>query len=66
MSNVVRKCPRCGFVTEFKHIHTPAYSDLPQTHMAGSERFVCAQCDHSIGFRDQHADLFKFVLDKKD
>jgi hypothetical protein len=66
MSNPVVKCPRCAYVAEFKHTHTPAYSDLPQTHMSGSERFVCTQCSHSIGFRDEHAHLFQFVLDKKD
>jgi len=41
-------CPKCKKSTEFRHLHTPAYSDLPDTHMVGSERFECKECGHSI------------------
>lgn len=65
MPSAVAKCPNCGYIAEFRHVHTPAYPDLPQTHMVGSERFICTQCQHSIGYLDDGARLFTFVLDKK-
>lgn len=37
------ECPNCEMVTEFDHVRRTAHG-LPQTHMDGSEQFVCRKC----------------------
>jgi hypothetical protein len=37
---VTKECFGCGKVTAHRHIHDCAH-DIPETHMAGTERFVC-------------------------
>lgn len=63
MPNTVANCPKCGYTSEFRHVHDAAHG-IEGTHMAGTERFVCSQCGHSIYYRDLAAHLFKFILDK--
>jgi predicted nucleic-acid-binding Zn-ribbon protein len=64
MSNVVAKCPKCSYTCEFKHLHDAAHG-IEGTHMAGSERFQCTQCGHSVFHSDAAASNFKFILDGK-
>lgn len=55
-------CERCKQVTEHKHLHNTAHG-IPETHMAGSERYECVVCGHPV-FKDQAQGLdLKFVLD---
>lgn len=57
-------CETCNDTTEHRHMHDTAHG-LEQTHMAGTERFQCTECNHSVykaeGARRGFAD--KFILD---
>ncbi len=55
-------CPGCDTLQTFKHEHDAAHG-IPETHMAGTERFVCRSCDHYIFANDKAASGFKFILD---
>lgn len=64
MSHHVAKCLRCGYTCEHKHMHDTAHG-IPETHMAGSERFVCTQCGHTTFYYSPGAEKFRFELDGK-
>ena len=60
----VPACPRCRHDV-ILHVHTPAYPDLHQTHMSGSERFCCEKCKYTLTREEAVARGFKYVLDIK-
>lgn len=55
-------CRNCNQDTEHSHMHDCAHG-IPETHMAGTERFVCTSCGHVTHARDPYASDFIFVLD---
>ncbi len=56
-------CPKCKKTTEHKHMHTPAYPDLPETHLFGTEKYVCAVCEYIMYKEEAESQGLKFVLD---
>jgi len=57
-----KPCPNCDSTEEFRHLRDTAYG-MPETHMAGSERYECAACDHRLS-RGECASLnLEFVYD---
>ena len=57
-------CPKCDSLQYFAHLHDTAYN-IPETHMAGTERFVCEQCYHTVHVDDVPSGSFPFYLDKR-
>lgn len=58
-------CPQCNEERVFRHLHTPAYAGMSETHMMGSERFDCAVCGFSVGPREASKfPTLVFVLDR--
>jgi hypothetical protein len=55
-------CLSCRSVTRHRHLHDCAHG-IPETHMAGSERFECAACGRTTFAHSPDADTFAFVLD---
>jgi hypothetical protein len=55
-------CTGCGNVTLHAHLHNTAHG-IAETHMAGSERFICMDCSHHTWAWDADANRFPFVLD---
>lgn len=64
MTRKFYKCAGCGNVTEHQHLHDTAHG-IAETHMAGTERFVCVICRHTVHATDDNAKDFPFVLDGK-
>lgn len=58
----IRYCRNCGCQTRHRHMHDCAHG-LPETHMHGTERFVCAECDLPTFAWSEGSDRFRFVLD---
>jgi hypothetical protein len=58
----VHHCLDCGVKTKHRHLHDAAHG-LMQTHMVGSERFVCKDCGRTTFAHSDGADTFRFVLD---
>lgn len=56
-------CPKCEAKVEFKHMHSTAYG-MESTHMAGSERFECPECGHTLSRDEAKACGLVYVLDK--
>ena len=58
------KCPKCKKEVELKHMHDCAHG-IPETHMEGSERFVCPEpeCQHHLNGDEREALGLKFILD---
>ena len=55
-------CLSCRAVTAHHHLHDCAHG-IPETHLAGSERFVCADCDRTTFSHSAGAEAFAFALD---
>jgi hypothetical protein len=55
-------CLSCAAVTPHLHLHDCAHG-IPETHMAGSERFQCVPCGRITLAHSPDADTFSFVLD---
>lgn len=56
-------CTSCNAVTPHRHLHDTAWG-IPNTHMAGSERYECIECGHAI-FAKEGAPLgLVFVCDR--
>src|SRR5262249_34677919 len=47
---ITKECFGCEKVTSHEHLHDCA-PGIPETHMVGSERFVCVLCKH-VTFAD--------------
>jgi hypothetical protein len=60
---VVKECFGCGNVTAHQHLHD-CVQGIPNTHMAGSERFVCELCSHIVIATVADATRFPFQFDK--
>lgn len=55
-------CIICKKNTPHKHLHNTAHG-ISETHMAGSERYECQMCRHSIFKNNPEAKGLKFMLD---
>ncbi|MBR1150133.1 hypothetical protein [Bradyrhizobium sp. JYMT SZCCT0428] len=55
-------CLTCAATTYHWHLHDTAHG-IPETHMAGSERFVCKPCKRTTFAIDAGSVAFPFVLD---
>jgi uncharacterized protein with PIN domain len=55
-------CPTCNTITKHWHLHETAHG-IPETHMAGSERFVCKPCGRTTFAHSDGAEALPFVLD---
>jgi len=53
-------CRKCG--GRLRHVHDCAHG-IPETHIAGSERYQCADCGSSIYAAEGKAMGLKFFLD---
>lgn len=55
-------CPHCEDEAELNHLHDCAHG-IPDTHMAGSERYKCPSCGYAIHKSEGEKMGLKFVLD---
>lgn len=55
-------CPKCKKETEHRHMHDAAHG-ISDTHMAGSERYECAECGYHMNKKEAEKQGLKFVLD---
>ena len=60
---ITKECFGCGNVTAHQHLHDCA-DGIAETHMVGSERFVCELCEHVTRADSDGADRFPFTFDK--
>lgn len=59
------KCPGINCESEkFSHIHNCAHG-IPGTHMEGSERFICKECEKVIYITEGKELGFNYILDKE-
>jgi hypothetical protein len=59
---IVKECFGCGNVTAHRHLRDA--HEIAETHMAGSERFVCELCGHTTFAGSEGASRFPFAFDK--
>jgi len=57
-----KKCPNCGEFVTFKHMHDCAHG-IAETHMAGTERHECPECEKRYFKSDGEQLGFIYVLD---
>jgi len=55
-------CRRCQEKTDHYHTHDTAHG-IPETHIQGSERFVCKKCGLFTSAQNNQEGEFEFVLD---
>lgn len=55
-------CLSCRIVTAHQHLHDCAHG-IPETHLTGSERFVCTACDRTTFAHSAGVETFAFALD---
>jgi len=60
---VTKECFGCEKVTSHEHLHDCA-PGIPETHLVGSERFVCVLCKHVTFAGSDGASRFPFMFDK--
>jgi len=60
---ITKECFGCEKVTSHEHLHDCA-PDIPETHIVGSERFVCVLCKHVTFAGSDGASRFPFTFDK--
>jgi hypothetical protein len=60
---VTKECFGCGKVTAHQHLHDCA-PGIAETHVVGSERFVCVLCGHVTRTDSDGAERFSFTFDK--
>jgi hypothetical protein len=60
---ITKECFGCKKVTSLEHLHDCA-PGIPETHMVGSERFVCVLCKHVTFAGSDGASRFPFTFDK--
>jgi len=57
------KCPECG-KKKLRHFHQEAHG-LAGTHMSGSERYVCSECNFTLRTATEAAEYeLDFFFDK--
>jgi len=57
-----KKCPECKKEVEFGHFHSSAHG-FEETHMAGTERFICPECGKTYYKHESEKLGFKFLYD---
>jgi hypothetical protein len=60
---ITKECFGCEKVTSHEHLHDCA-PGIPETHIIGSERFVCVLCKHVTFAGSDGASRFPFTFDK--
>jgi len=60
---IVKECFGSGKVTAHRHLRDCAH-EIAETHMAGTERFVCELCGHTTFANSEGASRFPFAFDK--
>jgi len=60
---ITKECFGCEKVTSHEHLHDCA-PGIPETHIVGSERFVCVLCKHVTFAGSDGASRFPFTFDK--
>src|SRR5258707_15125759 len=60
---ITKECFGCEKVTSHEHLHDCA-PGIPETHLVGSERFVCVLCKHVTFAGCDGASRFPFTFDK--
>lgn len=55
-------CPKCKKDVKPKHLHDTAHG-LSMTHMTGSERYKCLECNHEVYKAEGILLGLKFILD---
>lgn len=60
--DAIMYCLKCKEMTESKHMHDCAHG-IPETHMAGSERYECKKCGHWLSREDAEKQGLKYFLD---
>jgi hypothetical protein len=55
-------CDRCRRMTEHRHMHDCAHG-IPETHMAGSERYRCEVCGNGVYKAEGEILGLRFTLD---
>ena len=60
---IVKECFGCGKVTAHRHVHDCAH-DIPEAHMAGSERLVGELRQDVMFAGSDGASRFPFTFDK--
>ncbi len=63
MTERIHLCTICKVMTEHEHLHNTAHG-ISDTHMSGSERFVCVGCGHTVFHNTKGAKAFPFILDE--
>lgn len=63
MSEKKSECPKCREYVRFEHMCDTAYG-MPETYMAGSERFVCSNCKYRLSRQEANQLGLKFILEK--
>src|SRR5262245_66290219 len=61
---ITKECFGCGNVTAHQHLHDCAHG-IAETHIVGSERFVCELCGHVTRAGSLGAERFPFTFDKE-
>jgi hypothetical protein len=62
---ITKECFGSEIVTSHEHLHDCAPGN-PETHMVGSERFVCVLCKHVTFAGSDGASRFPFTLWRRD
>lgn len=57
-----KECPACKADTTFRHMHDCAHG-ITETHMAGSERYICVKCNHTFYKHEGEKHGFIFNID---
>jgi hypothetical protein len=60
---ITKECFGCGKVTAHQHLHDCTHG-IAETHMVGSERFVCELCGHVTRAGSDGAERFPFTFDE--
>jgi hypothetical protein len=59
----IMTCPKCNKQVEYDHVHTCVYG-MRDTHMAGSERIKCMECNYELTPKESKERGIKFILDE--
>ena len=57
---IVKECFGCGKVTAHRHLRACVH-EIAETHIAGSERFICELCEHTTFADSEGASRFPFA-----